>query len=107
LEAEQKQPVVLREGFAIAHATMDRNPRLAITFGIFPSGVMWKESGERVNLIAMVLCAEDTYGTWRDYLKKFAIVFRARPELQGRLIASKSADEFLRELREAETSLIK
>jgi len=106
LEAERKQPVVLREGFAIAHAAMHRNPRLAITFGIFPSGVLWQEPGEKVHLVAMILCAEDTYGTWRDYLKKFAKLFRSRPDLQNRLISASGPDQFLSELRDAETSLI-
>lgn len=105
-DAERKLPVILREGFAIAHGAMERNPRLAITFGVFRDGVCWNAKGEKVLLVAMVLCAEDTYGTWRDYLKKFAMVFRSKPDLQDRLIGAETSDAFLRELRAAEVALI-
>ncbi len=105
-EAEEKQPVVLREGFAIAHGATHRNPRLSITFGVYRDGVVWKDSGDIVNLVAMVIFAEDTYGTWRDYLRKFAMVFRSDPELQGQLVAAEDADQFLRIFRAAETSVL-
>jgi len=106
-EAEQKQPVVLRDGFAIAHGAVDRNPRISITFGVYPAGVVWDYTGRRVKLVAMVVFAKDAYGTWRDYLKKLAIVFRTDPGLQEQLVTSENSDEFRGLLRRAETEMIK
>jgi mannitol/fructose-specific phosphotransferase system IIA component (Ntr-type) len=102
---EQATPVILREGFAIAHGVMDKTPRISLTFGIYPSGIVWDDQGRRVTLVAMMIFATDTYGTYRDYLKKLAIVFRANPNLQLELVKVKSATEFLAKLRQAELSL--
>jgi len=33
--------VELRNGFAIAHAAVDRTPRISITFGVYLGGVAW------------------------------------------------------------------
>jgi phosphotransferase system HPr-like phosphotransfer protein len=42
---EQAAPVILREGFAIAHGVMDKAPRISLTFGVYPSGVVWDDQG--------------------------------------------------------------
>jgi mannitol/fructose-specific phosphotransferase system IIA component (Ntr-type) len=106
LDTEKREPIVLRDGFAIAHAAMDRTPRILITFGTYPKGVVWDTTGRIVRLVCLVLFAKDTYGTWRDYLKKLAIVFRTVPSLQERLIGSQNSAEFRDVLREAEMTMI-
>ena len=104
-EAESRQSVIVREGFAVAHGTMDRTPRIAMSFGVYPRGVTWTDDGRRAELVCMVICAKDTYGTWRDYLRKMATVFRANPILQMHLVRSQSSGAFLEELRKAEVVL--
>lgn len=106
-DAERREPVVLREGFAIAHGAMDRTPRISIAFGVYPKAVIWNDSGKKVRLVAMVIFAKDTYGTWRDYLRKMAMLFRTTPGLQEKLVGSKSSEGFLAVLRKAEASMLK
>lgn len=106
-EAERRQPVVLQRGFAVAHGAMERSPRISISFGVYPRGVAWGENEQAVNLVAMVICAQDTYRTWRDYMKRFAILFRSNPALHSRLIEVNGGAEFVALLRNAETVLIK
>lgn len=106
-QAESREPIVLRDGFAISHGAMDRAPRISITFGVYPKGVVWDNSGRIVRLVSMIVFAKDTYGTWRDYLRKLAIVFRANPNLQNELIESESSERFRSKLRQAETAMIK
>ena len=105
-DAEKRKSIVLREGFAIAHGAMDRTPRISITFGVYPNGVVWDDTGRRVRLVSMVVFARDTYGTWEDYFRKMAIVFHANPTLQEQLIETKSSGEFRAVLRETETKMI-
>jgi phosphotransferase system HPr-like phosphotransfer protein/mannitol/fructose-specific phosphotransferase system IIA component (Ntr-type) len=106
-EAERREPVVLRDGFAIAHGAMDRSPRISIAFGVYPKGVVWDANGRIVKLVSMVVFAKDTYGTWRDYLRKMAILFRANPGLQNQLILSQNSEEFRTTLRQTESAMIK
>lgn len=106
-EAEQRQTVVLRPGFAVAHAALDGGPRISITFGVYPDGVDWSAEEHAAKLVAMVICARDTYRTWRDYMKRFAILFRTNPTLLSHLVAAQGTTEFLAILRHAETRLIK
>jgi phosphotransferase system HPr-like phosphotransfer protein/mannitol/fructose-specific phosphotransferase system IIA component (Ntr-type) len=106
-EVDRNQTVVPRPGFAIAHAAMDRSPRISISFGVYPGGVLWSKEDGAVQLVAMVICAHDTYKTWRDYLKRFSILFRSLPNLQSQLLSTKTASEFVNVLRAAETSLAK
>jgi mannitol/fructose-specific phosphotransferase system IIA component (Ntr-type) len=106
-EAEQRQTVVLRPGFAVAHGALPYGPRISITFGVYPDGIDWSPLDDPVRLVAMVICAKDTYRTWRDYMKKFAILFRSKPKLQKELTAAKSNEEFVALLRNAEISLVK
>jgi mannitol/fructose-specific phosphotransferase system IIA component (Ntr-type)/phosphotransferase system HPr-like phosphotransfer protein len=106
-EVERTQTVLPRPGFAIAHAAMDRSPRISISFGVYPDGVLWSKEDGMVELVAMVICAHDTYKTWRDYLKRFSILFRSVPNLQSQLLSTQTASEFVNVLRAAETSLAK
>jgi phosphotransferase system HPr-like phosphotransfer protein/mannitol/fructose-specific phosphotransferase system IIA component (Ntr-type) len=106
-EVERKQTVVPRPGFAIAHAAMERSPRISISFGVYPDGVLWSKEDGMVKLVAMVLCAHDTYKTWRDYLKRFSILFRSVPSLQSQLVSTRKSAEFVDVLRTAEVSLMK
>lgn len=104
-ERERDESVILREGFAIAHASLERTPRISLSLGVYPKGVLWNEKQNSVNLVVMVLFAEDTYGTYRDYFRKLAMIFRTKPKLQQELTRTADAMEFLRKLREAELSL--
>jgi mannitol/fructose-specific phosphotransferase system IIA component (Ntr-type)/phosphotransferase system HPr-like phosphotransfer protein len=106
-EAERREPVVLREGFALAHAAMDHTPRISISFGVYPTGIIWSGSNARVRLVCMVIFAKDTYGTWRDYLKKLGILFRTYASLQTQLLQSKNSEGFRAALRRAETAMVK
>lgn len=103
-DVERSQTVVPRPGFAIAHAAMSRTPRISISFGTYPDGVLWSERDGIVKLVAMVICAADTYRTWRDYLREFAVLFRTVPDLQSRLVAARKSTEFIKILRSAELS---
>lgn len=105
-EAERNQTVLPRPGFAIAHAAMVRSPRISISFGTYPDGITWSERDGTVKLVAMVICAHDTYKTWRDYLRRFAILFRSVPSLQKQLVASPTDNAFRKALRAAEVSLL-
>ena len=102
-DAERRQPVVLRPGFAVAHGAMDRSPRISVAFGVYPDGVEWSEDETPAKLVAMVICARDTYGTWRDYMQRFAILFRSNPALQAQLVATRGTAEFRALLRKSET----
>jgi len=104
-EVERKQTVVPRPGFALAHAAMERSPRISISFGVYPDGVVWSKTDGTVNLVAMVICAQDTYKTWRDYMKRFSLLFRSVPDLQRRLLATRTSDDFVKTFRDAEISL--
>lgn len=106
-EVERKQSIVLCPGFTVAHAAMDRKPRIAIVFGTYPDGVKWSDNEPAAKLVVMVLCARDTYGTWRDVLKRFAVIFRGNLDLQANLIAAEDPATFLALLRRAETGQIK
>lgn len=106
-EVERTQTVVPRPGFAIAHAAMARSPRISISFGTYPNGIMWSEGDGKVYLVAMVICAHDTYKTWRDYLRRFSILFRSAPNLQKQLLATRKSSEFVKVLRAAEISLVR
>ncbi|MEP6669005.1 MAG: TIR domain-containing protein [Chthoniobacter sp.] len=99
--------LVIREGLALAHAAMENGPRISITFGVYPSGVVWSDSGQSISLVAMVVFAKDTYKTWLDFMRKMAIVFRQNPTLLEQLTWSRNSEEFLLKLRQAETSMIK
>jgi len=101
-DVEREQPIILRPGFAIAHAAMDRSPRISITFGVYPDGIQWTKDGQMVKLVAMVICARDTHKTWRDYLQKFSTLFRSNPSLQDELITSKRSEDFIAMLRNVE-----
>jgi mannitol/fructose-specific phosphotransferase system IIA component (Ntr-type)/phosphotransferase system HPr-like phosphotransfer protein len=107
MEVEIKQSVIPRPGFAIVHAAMDWGPRISISLGVYPDGVVWSPNEAPINLVAMVICTRGTYNTWRDYLKRFANVFRSVPNLQNQLVASRSSEEFVTVLRNAEVSLAK
>jgi phosphotransferase system HPr-like phosphotransfer protein/mannitol/fructose-specific phosphotransferase system IIA component (Ntr-type) len=104
-EAEKREPVVLRPGFSLAHGAMDRTPRISISFGVYPRGVIWDGQNRIVHLVCMVIFAKDTYGTWRDCLAKLGILFHAYPGLQSQLIQAQSTDEFRTALRTAETAM--
>ena len=104
--SEQSQTVILRDGFAIIHAPVDRWPRIAFSFGVFPSGILWDEEGRTVQLVALVLYARDAWRTWRDYRRRLAILFRSSPELQHRLSISSSSQEFCDQLRTAEATAL-
>jgi mannitol/fructose-specific phosphotransferase system IIA component (Ntr-type) len=106
-EVERSQTVVPRPGFAIAHAAMERSPRISISFGVYPDGVLWSKEDGMVKLVAMVLYAHDTWKTWRDYRKRFSILFRTVPSLQSQLVATRKSAEFVDVLRTAELSLVK
>ncbi len=106
-KAEDRQTVVPRPGFAVAHGALDRGPRISITFGVYPDGIIWNPDDDPVKLVAMVICAQDTYRTWRDYMKRFALLFRSNVRLQQQLIASENSEMFLSLLRNAEISLVK
>ena len=102
---ESEQIIIPRPGFAIAHAAMDCSPRISISMGVYPDGVSWSKEHEPVKLATMVLCARDTYRTWADYRRKFAILFRSVRNLQQNLLRSRTPEEFIRTLRAAESSL--
>jgi mannitol/fructose-specific phosphotransferase system IIA component (Ntr-type) len=98
--------VELRDGFVITHAAMERSPRIAMTFGVYPSGVTWADSGRPINLVAMVLFARDTYDTWRAYRQKMAMLFWQNDTFQRQLIQSTSRETFLSRLRREENAMI-
>lgn len=106
-ETEKKQIVLLRPGFALAHAAMDYGPRISLSFGIYPDGVDWNDNGAKVNLVAMAVYTPGTKRTWRDYLKRFAMVFRSHPRLVKELIAAETSKDFIALLKQAEVSLVK
>jgi mannitol/fructose-specific phosphotransferase system IIA component (Ntr-type)/phosphotransferase system HPr-like phosphotransfer protein len=106
-ETEKKQIVLLRPGFALAHAAMDYGPRISLTFGVYPDGVEWSDDGARVNLVAMVVYTFGTIRTWRDYMKRFAILFRSHPHLVKQLIAAETSKDFIALLKQAEVSSVK
>jgi phosphotransferase system HPr-like phosphotransfer protein/mannitol/fructose-specific phosphotransferase system IIA component (Ntr-type) len=99
--------VVLREGFALVHAALDRGPRIAMTLGVYPKGVIWGEDGKKINLVCMFIFAKDTYKTWLDYMRKMSIVFRENPRLKEQLTCAENNEELLRKLRQAETGTIR
>ncbi|MBI5818133.1 MAG: HPr family phosphocarrier protein [Verrucomicrobia bacterium] len=104
-ESERKEPMILREGFAISHTALPRRPRIAFSFGVYPDGILWGLDDKRVSLVAMSLFAEDCYGTWRAHLRQIARVFHATPDLQQRLVASTSPQEFIDCFRLAEMQM--
>ncbi len=106
-EGERKQTVVPLPGFAIAHAAMERTPRISISFGVYPDGVLWSKEDGMVKLVAMVLCAHDTYKTWADFRKRFSKLFQEVEGLQSQLVATRKSAEFVDVLRTAELSLVK
>jgi mannitol/fructose-specific phosphotransferase system IIA component (Ntr-type)/phosphotransferase system HPr-like phosphotransfer protein len=106
-EAEKKQIVLLRPGFALAHAAMDYGPRISLTFGVFPDGVEWSHNGAKVNLVAMVVYTPGTIRTWRDYMKRFATLFRSHPHLVKELVAVETSKDFIALLKQAEVSSVK
>jgi phosphotransferase system HPr-like phosphotransfer protein len=105
LMARGEEDPPLRDGFAVTHVSLERSPRISLSFGVYPKGVKWGGSGNPVRIIAMILFAEDTRGTYRDFYKKLAIIFRTRPNLQSELLKAKGSREFLEKLREAELGL--
>jgi mannitol/fructose-specific phosphotransferase system IIA component (Ntr-type) len=102
LEAERKMPVVLRPGFALAHGAMEKGPRIAMSFGVYPNGVVWTEGERDVKLVAVVLYAKDTQRTWRDYRKRLSMLFHTDADLEDRLVRAREPKEFLSILRNAE-----
>jgi len=100
------ESVELREGLVIAYAAMERTPRIWITFGVYPSGVVWDDTGKGAKLVAMVLFARDTYDTWRAYRRKMAMLFWGNPRFQEQLIASRTREEFLTGLRQTEKAMM-
>ena len=103
---ERTSPMLLWKRLAIAHATMERNPRISIVFGTYPNAVFWTDVGDHVKIVCIVLCAKDAYGTWRDCLKKMSILCREQPNVLDELVASRTQDEFLAILRQAELSMV-
>lgn len=104
-ETESKISVPMRPGFALLHAAMDWGPRISISFGVYPEGVFWETGMSPAKLVAMFVCAKDTHRTWRDYLKRLAVLFRTNHGLFVDLISAASPDRFRSILREAEVSL--
>ena len=104
-EADRVQTVVFRPHLAIAHAAMDRNPRISISFGVYPDGIDWDAENHEVRLVAMVICAQDTYKTWADYRRRFAKIFRSNKRLVLDLIEAGSADNFIKLLKSAEITI--
>ena len=106
-DAERREQVVLREGFALAHGAVERTPRVAISFGVYRKGVVWDGANRVVRLVCMVLVAKDCYGTWRDYLRKMGILFSSNRDLQEQLIQSRDSEDFCATLRCAEKAMVK
>jgi len=106
-DGEARQTVVPRQGFAVAHAAMSYGPRISITFGVYPDGIQWSPYDAEVKLVAMAIYAPDTIRTWRDCMKRFAVLFKSRLTLQNDLIAVENSEAFTKKLREAEVSLVK
>ena len=102
----QVESVELREGLVIAYAAMERRPRISITFGVYPSGVVWDDAEKGAKLVAMVLFARDTYDTWRAYRRKMAMLFWGNPRFQEQLITSRNREEFLTGLRQTEKAMM-
>jgi phosphotransferase system HPr-like phosphotransfer protein/mannitol/fructose-specific phosphotransferase system IIA component (Ntr-type) len=105
-EPERPQSVELRHGFALLHTAVSFGPRLSLSFGIYPTGINWEGFEQPVKLVAMVVFSHDTYRTWRECMKKFAVLFREVPSLLPRLIACQTANDFLVTFREAERNRI-
>jgi len=105
-EVEASIPIIVSDGFAVAHAAMEKRPRIGMAFGVYPAGVVWTKEGETVQLVAMVLCAKDTYRTWRDYLRRISLLFANHPKLQAQLVHASDQREFKKILRTAELSVI-
>jgi mannitol/fructose-specific phosphotransferase system IIA component (Ntr-type)/phosphotransferase system HPr-like phosphotransfer protein len=103
---EAKLCFVLRPGFALSHTALPQGPRISVSFGVYPNGVRWTSGDDPVQLVVMVICAQDAYRTWLDYLKRFSTVFESVPNLQHQLVAARTGEEFMRLLRSAEISLI-
>jgi len=105
-DADAKEQVLLRPGFALAHGTVERAPRISISFGLYPKGITWDAQERIVKLVCLVVVAKDAYGTWRDCLRKLGILFRTHPGLQEQLLASESSRAFCSALQAAETSMM-
>ena len=106
-EAEKKHPIMPREGFAISHAAMEDAPLISITFGVYPNGVIWEDSGKKANLVAMVIFSKENYRTWYDFWTKMRIVLRENPSLREQLVWSRTSEDFITMLGHVEAAAVK
>ena len=95
------EPIILREGFAVPHASLVNAPRIALSIGIFPNKVAW-DGGRKVTLIAYFLFAADTKRTYVDYLQQTAKVFKFSPGLHSQLCQCKTIQNAIGAISDAE-----
>jgi mannitol/fructose-specific phosphotransferase system IIA component (Ntr-type) len=102
---ERQEPVILRDGLAVPHASIQHGPRIAIAMAIVPKGVQWDASKPNVRIIVLFVFADDTHQTYLDHVGQLAAVFKGNEMLQESLICGRNAREIVRLFRESEHSL--
>lgn len=104
-EAERRMPVFLREGVAVAHASLAHGPRISLSAAVVPKGVRWSAEQPSAKVIFLFLCAHDTQTTYMEHLAQLAVLYKADPQLQDLLVGAKSGRELISALRHAEDAL--
>ena len=102
---ERLEPVILREGLALPHASIEHGPRIAVSIAVVPKGVEWDASKLPVKVIVLFIYAEDTHRTYLEHVAQLAAIFRGDRMLQEALVCAKNAREVVRLIRQAEESI--
>jgi len=98
------QEIIRREGklpvysnrYGLAHAMVDRNPRIAVYIGVFPNGAIWDEqSAEQINIVFLFVFAADCHRTYSDYLTKLVPLLRDNPNLVEEIATLKDRKQVL------------
>ena len=102
---ERQEPVILRDGLAVPHASIQHGPRIAMAMAIVPKGVQWDASKPNVQIIVLFIFADDTHLTYLEHVGQLATVFKGNEMLQESLICGRNAREIVRLFRESEHSI--
>jgi mannitol/fructose-specific phosphotransferase system IIA component (Ntr-type)/phosphotransferase system HPr-like phosphotransfer protein len=102
---ERQEPVILRDGLAVPHASIQHGPRIAMAMAVVPKGVQWDVSKPKVRIIILFIFADDTHQTYLEHVGQLAAVFKGNEMLQETLVCGRNAREIVRLFRESEEIL--
>jgi len=97
----QEQGTILEGGVAIPHGILPDPAPLVCGLGISPKGIPYSPTGEKAQILFLILGSRSVRKDYLGVLAQIARLFRG-PELKEKILAARSAEEVLTLIKEAE-----